>query len=50
MNLLFECSENGVRDLFKDNKLVCLELPDQYERVDPHLVRFLESKVEQRPL
>jgi predicted protein tyrosine phosphatase len=31
--------------LLKGKKVVCLDIPDNYERMDPVLVRLLESKV-----
>jgi predicted protein tyrosine phosphatase len=31
--------------LLKGKKLVCLDIPDEYERMDPVLVRLLESRV-----
>ncbi|MCU7798294.1 MAG: low molecular weight protein tyrosine phosphatase family protein [Candidatus Thiodiazotropha sp. (ex Myrtea spinifera)] len=31
--------------LLKGKKLVCLDIPDNYERMDPVLVRLLENKV-----
>ena len=33
------------KELLKDKKLVCLDIPDNYNRMDPVLVRLLESKV-----
>lgn len=33
------------RDLLKGKKLVCLDIPDNYDRMDPELVRLLKSKV-----
>ena len=33
------------KDLLKGKKLVCLDIPDNYERMDPDLVRILKSKV-----
>ena len=35
------------RDLLKGKKLICLDIPDDYERMDPVLVRMLENKVSQ---
>ena len=29
----------------KDKRIVCLEIPDQFEYMDPALVRLLEAKV-----
>lgn len=29
----------------KDKRVVCLDIPDQYEFMDPQLVRLLEAKV-----
>ncbi|MCX4186640.1 low molecular weight protein tyrosine phosphatase family protein [Methylophaga sp. OBS4] len=31
--------------LLKDKKLICLDIPDIYARMDPILVRLLEAKV-----
>lgn len=33
------------RDLLKGKRLVCLDIPDNYGRMDPKLVWLLESKV-----
>ena len=33
------------RDLLKGKKLVCLDIPDNYDRMDPELVQLLKSKV-----
>ena len=33
------------RELLKNKKLVCLDIPDEYERMDPALVRLLENRV-----
>jgi predicted protein tyrosine phosphatase len=33
------------KELLKDKKLVCLDIPDNYERMDPELVRLLKSRV-----
>jgi len=33
------------RGLLKDKRLICLEIPDNYDRMEPELVRILESKV-----
>jgi len=33
------------KELLKNKKLICLDIPDNYERMDPVLVRILESKV-----
>lgn len=33
------------KGLLKGKKLVCLDIPDNYERMDPDLVRLLKSKV-----
>ncbi len=33
------------RDLLKNKKLVCLDIPDEYDRMDPILVRLLENRV-----
>jgi len=31
--------------LLKDKRLICLDIPDNYERIDPALIRILESRV-----
>lgn len=33
------------KDLLKHKRLVCLDIPDNYERMQPELVRILENKV-----
>lgn len=33
------------KNLLKGKKLVCLAIPDNYERMDPELIRILEDKV-----
>lgn len=33
------------RDLLRQTRLICLDIPDDYERMDPVLVRLLENKV-----
>ena len=33
------------RDLLKDKRLVCLDIPDNYQRMQPELVKLLESRV-----
>ncbi|MFL0804250.1 MAG: phosphotyrosine protein phosphatase [Agarilytica sp.] len=33
------------KDLLKGKKLVCLDIPDEYERMDPLLIRLLENGV-----
>ncbi|ALZ75271.1 hypothetical protein [Rheinheimera sp. F8] len=33
------------RDQLKGKKLVCLDIPDNYDRMDPVLVRLLRNKV-----
>lgn len=33
------------KDLLKGKKLICLDIPDDYERMDPLLIRLLEAKV-----
>ncbi|QSX38421.1 low molecular weight protein tyrosine phosphatase family protein [Shewanella sedimentimangrovi] len=33
------------KELLTGKKLVCLDIPDNYDRMDPILVRLLESKV-----
>jgi predicted protein tyrosine phosphatase len=32
-------------ELLKDKRLVCLDIPDNYEYMQPELVRLLEAKV-----
>lgn len=34
------------RSALKDKRLVVLDIPDEYEFMDPHLVRLLESKMQ----
>ncbi len=31
--------------LLKDKKLVCLDIPDNYKRMDPELIRILKARV-----
>lgn len=33
------------KDLLKGKRLVCLDIPDNYDRMDPILVRLLQNKV-----
>lgn len=33
------------RDLLKNKRLISLDIPDNYERMDPNLIRLLESRV-----
>jgi predicted protein tyrosine phosphatase len=33
------------RELLKGKKIICLDIPDEYERMDPILVRLLENRV-----
>jgi predicted protein tyrosine phosphatase len=33
------------KELLKNKKLVCLDIPDEYDRMDPILVRLLENRV-----
>ena len=33
------------RALLKNTRLICLDIPDDYERMDPVLVRLLENRV-----
>ncbi|MEM9360547.1 MAG: phosphotyrosine protein phosphatase, partial [Pseudomonadota bacterium] len=33
------------RDLIKKKRLVCLDIPDNYNRMQPELVRLLETRV-----
>lgn len=35
------------KDLLKGKKLVCLDIPDNYDRMDPVLIRLLSNKVSQ---
>ncbi|MGI0494239.1 low molecular weight protein tyrosine phosphatase family protein [Alkalinema pantanalense CENA528] len=35
------------KPLLKGKKLVCLDIPDNYQRMDPALIKLLESKVSQ---
>lgn len=32
-------------DLLKGKRLVCLDIPDEYERMDPMLIKLLENRV-----
>lgn len=40
---------NKVRKKFKqllnDKRLICLDIPDNYDRMDPALIRIMEDKV-----
>jgi predicted protein tyrosine phosphatase len=36
---------NKFKDLLKHKKLVCLDIPDNYRRMDPNLIRQLKRKV-----
>lgn len=33
------------RPLLKNKRLICLDIPDEYERMDPTLVKLLQNKV-----
>lgn len=33
------------RELLKDKRLICLNIPDNYNKMDPELVRILKTKV-----
>ncbi len=33
------------KELLKGKRLVCLEIPDVYERMQPELIKLLESKI-----
>lgn len=33
------------RSLLKNKRLVCLDIPDRYERMQPELIQLLESRV-----
>ena len=33
------------KELLRDKKLVCLDIPDNYQCMDPELVRLLKSRV-----
>lgn len=33
------------KDLLKNKKLACLDIPDNYDRMQPELIRLLENKV-----
>jgi len=33
------------KELLKGKKLVCLDIPDDYDRMDPILIKLLENKV-----
>ena len=33
------------KDLLKGKKLVCLDIPDNYERMDPELIRIMKTRV-----
>lgn len=33
------------KDLLKDKRLVCLDIPDNYDRMQPELVRIMENRV-----
>jgi len=33
------------KELLKEKRLVCLDIPDNYERMQPELIKLLEAKV-----
>ena len=33
------------RELLRDKKLVCLDIPDNYKRMDPTLIQILKNRV-----
>lgn len=33
------------KELLRDKKLICLDIPDNYDRMDPELVLLLENRV-----
>ncbi|MCK6510328.1 hypothetical protein L6R29_10210 [Myxococcota bacterium] len=33
------------REMLRDKKLVCLDIPDEFERMDPVLIQLLEEGV-----
>ena len=33
------------KELLKGKRLICLDIPDEYERMDPVLIRWLENRV-----
>lgn len=33
------------RELLKDKRMICLDIPDKYKRMDPILIRLIESRV-----
>ncbi len=33
------------KSLLKNKRLICLDIPDEYERMDPVLIRLLENRV-----
>ena len=33
------------KDLLKGKRMICLDIPDEYERMDPVLIRLLEGRV-----
>lgn len=33
------------KPLLRNKKLICLDIPDNYERMDPDLIRLLETRV-----
>lgn len=37
--------QSKFRSLLKDKRIICLEIPDEYDYMDPALVRMLEAKV-----
>lgn len=33
------------KELLKDKHLICLDIPDNYQRMDPDLIKILENRV-----
>ncbi|NOQ35656.1 MAG: phosphotyrosine protein phosphatase [Methylococcaceae bacterium] len=33
------------KELLKDKRMICLDIPDEYEKMDPILIRLLENRV-----
>jgi len=44
-----KCHKNKIskkfKELLKEKRLVCLDIPDNYERMQPELIKLLEAKV-----
>jgi predicted protein tyrosine phosphatase len=36
------------REHLKDKRVICLDIPDEYEYMDPRLVALLEARVSRR--